>query len=129
MDVYFKNRPIWPQGKQFNENFKRAHGTQCIIEYQTNRYPAQSFQENPITVFAPRLYNSLPKYLKDIEIVKTEKFKFELDEFLELISSKPKIPNYVSAAKSNIILGQLSHHRAQRIYQGGEVPDSAMKQA
>ena len=42
------------------------HGTQCVIQYPTNRYPAQSIQENA------RLYNSLPKYLRDIESVKTE---------------------------------------------------------
>ena len=55
------------------------HGTQCVIHYLTNRNQAQSLQENAITVFRPRLYNSLPKYLRDIEGVKTEKFKFELD--------------------------------------------------
>ena len=48
------------------------HGTQCVIQYPTNRYPAQSIQENAITVFEPRLYNSLPKYLRDIESAKTE---------------------------------------------------------
>ena len=52
------------------------HGTQCVIQYPTNRNPAQSLQENAITVFGLRLYNSLPKYLRDIESVKTEKFKF-----------------------------------------------------
>ena len=58
------------------------HGTECVIQYPTNRNPAQSLQENAITIFGPRLYNSLPKYLRDIESVKTEKFKFELDKFL-----------------------------------------------
>ena len=47
------------------------HGTQCVIPYPTNRKPAQSLQEKAITVFGPRLYNSLPKYLRDIESVKT----------------------------------------------------------
>ena len=58
------------------------HGTQRVLQYPTNRNPAQSHQENAITVFGPRLFNSLPKYLWDIESVKTEKFKFELDKFL-----------------------------------------------
>ena len=40
---------------------------------------AGMLQENAITVFGPRFYNSLPKYLRDIESVKTEKFKFDLD--------------------------------------------------
>ena len=49
--------------------------------------------ENAITVFGPRLYNLLPKYLTDIESVETEKFQFELDKFLELIPDEPKMSN------------------------------------
>ena len=49
-------------------------GTQYVIKYPTNRKPEQSLQENAITLFWPRLYNSLPKYLIDIESVKTEEF-------------------------------------------------------
>ena len=74
------------------------HGTQCVIQHPTNRNPAKSLQENAITVFGPQLYNSLPKYLRDIETVKTEKFKFEFDKFLELIPDQPKMPNYVTAS-------------------------------
>ena len=62
---------------------------------RTETQLVQSLQENAITVFGPRLYNSLPKYLRDIESVKTEKFKFEVDKFLELIPDEPKMPNYV----------------------------------
>ena len=103
------------------------HGTQCVIQYPTNRNPAQSLQENALTVFGPRLYNSLPKYLRDIENVKTEKFKFELGKFLELIPDESKTNDYVTASGSNSILEQLTHLRAQGIYQSGGVPDSAME--
>ena len=95
------------------------HGTQCVIQNCTNRNPAQSLQENAITIFGPRLYNMLPKYLRDIESVKTEKFKSELDKFLELIPDEPKMPNYVTASGSNSILDKLTHLRAQGIYQSG----------
>ena len=104
------------------------HGTYWVIQYPTNRNPAQSLQENAIIVFGPRLYNWLPKYLRDIESVKTEKFKFELDKFLELIPDQPKMPHYVTASGSNSILDQLTHLRAQGIYQSGGVPDSATEQ-
>ena len=80
-------------------------------------------------MFGPRLYNSLPKYLNDIGSVKSEKFKLELDNFLELIPDDPKMPNYVPAAESNSILDQLTHLKAQGIYQGGGVPESAMEQS
>ena len=86
-------------------------------------YPAQSLQENAITVFGPRLYITLPKYLRGIESVKTEKLKFELDKFLELISDQPQMPSYVTTARSNSILDQ--HRRAQEIYNSGGVADSA----
>ena len=89
------------------------HGTQCIIQYPTNRNPAQCLQENAITVFVSRLYNSLPKYLRDIESVKTKKFKFELDKFVDTIPDQPKMPNYVTASGSNSILDQLTDLRAQ----------------
>ena len=58
------------------------HGTQCVIQYPTNRNPAQYLQENALTGFEPRLYNSLSKYLRHIESVKPEKIKFKLDKFL-----------------------------------------------
>ena len=94
-----------------------------------HRNPAQYLQETAITVFGPRLYNSLPKYLRDIESVKTEKFKFELDKFLKLIPDEPKMANYVTESGSNSILDQLTHLRVQGIYRSGGVPDSAKEQS
>ena len=105
------------------------HGTQCVIQYPTNRNPAQFLQENATIVFAPGLYNSLPKYLTHIESVKTEKFKFELDKFLDNIPDQPKMNNYVTASGSISILDQLTHLRAEGIYHNGGVPDSAMEQS
>ena len=84
------------------------HGTQCVIQYPTNRNPAQSLQENAISVFGPRLYSSLPKYLRDIASVKTEKLKFDLDKFLELIPDEPKMPNYVTASGQEAIASSTS---------------------
>ena len=105
-------------------------GPQCFNQYPTNRNPAQSLQENAITVFTPWLNNYLlPKYLRDIKNVKTEKFKFGLDKFLELIPDEPKMPNYVTAAENNSILDQPTHLRAQGIHQSGGVPDSATEQS
>ena len=42
----------------------------------------------------------LVKYMRDIESVNTEKLKFELDQFLELIPDEPKMPNYFTAPGS-----------------------------
>ena len=60
-------------------------------------------------MFGPR-YNSLPKYLTDIETVKTKKFKFEVDKFLEHFPGELKMHNYVTVAKRNSILDQVLWH-------------------
>ena len=104
-------------------------GTRSVMQYPTNSNPAQPLQENAITVFGPRLCNSLPKYMRDIESVKTEKLKFELDKFLELIPDEPKMRNYVTASGRNSNLDHLTHLRAQGIYQSGGVPNSAAEQS
>ena len=65
--------------------------------------------------------------MRDIESVKTEKFKFELDKFLDTIPDQPKIPNYLTPSGSNSILDQLAHQRAQGINHNGRVPYSAME--
>ena len=84
---------------------------------------AQSLQKNAITVFGPRLYNSLPKYLRHIESVKTEKFKFELDKFLELIPDEPKMRHrYTLSGRigkvvaSHVALARLSPAEVELIY-------------
>ena len=65
-------------GRKIKTRKHPRHGTQCVIQNPTNRNQEQSLQENNcitevITVYGPRLNNSLPKYLRDIESVKTEK--------------------------------------------------------
>ena len=62
-------------------------------------------------------------------VFKTKKLKFELDKFQELIPDQPKMPNCVTASGNNSILDQLTHLRAQGIYQSGGVPNSAMEQS
>ena len=66
------------------------HRTHWVIQYPTNRNPAQSLQENAITVFGPRLYNSLPKYLRDIKSVKLKNSNLSSTSFSTpfLISQK-----------------------------------------
>ena len=95
-------------------------GTLCAIEYSTNRNSAQSFQEKcNKCVLASLAQFAAYKYLRDIESVKTEKLKFELDKVLELILDEPKMPNYITTARSNSILDQLYCRMAQGIYNSG----------
>ena len=103
--------------------------------WNTVRYSVSNKQK-PSTIPSKKCNNCIwasfvhlvAKYLRDIESVKTEKFKFGIDKFLELIHDELKMANYVTASGNNSILGQLTHLRAQGIYRSGGVPGSAMEQ-
>ena len=107
------------------------HRTRCVIYRVPNiQRPSQHHrQENAITIFLPRLFNSLPKYLRDMRSLQIEKFKLELDKFIELIPDEVKMPNYVIATRSNSVFCQQAHRRAQlRTLNGGGVFDLAVEQ-
>ena len=79
------------------------HGTKYFYRvpiFETKRNNAQSYHENAITVLGPSLYNLLPKYLRGIESVKTDKYKFELDKCFELIPDKPKMTQLCHISKN-----------------------------
>ena len=65
-------------------------GTQCIIQYPTNRNPAQSLQENAITIFGPRLYNSLQNIWETSKVLKLKNSNLNSKSFSTpfLISQK-----------------------------------------
>ena len=46
----------------------------------------------------------MPNYLRNSTTVKTEKIKFVLDKFLELITDDPKLPNYVTTARASLTI-------------------------
>ena len=77
-------------------------------------------QHNPykkmqwLYIFGPRLYYLLPKYLRHIESVKTEKFKFELDKFLELIFWSAKTAQLCHCIRKQ------QHPRPAHFYEGSK---------
>ena len=120
----------WGYNETQNKNQKTSK------TWNTVRYSVSNNQK-PITITSRKCNNCIcdsvvqlvAKYLRDIKSVKTEKFNFELDKFLELIPDEPKMPHSVTASGSNSILDQLTHLRAQWIYQSGGVPYSATEQS
>ena len=84
----------WYNGTQNeNQNTSKTWNTVCYSvsnKQKPSTIPSRKCLN--LTVFRPRSYNSLPKYLRDIESVRTKKFKFGLDKFLELIPDELKVP-------------------------------------
>lgn len=61
--------------------------------------------DSSIMVMGPRLFNSLPKQIRDNRD-SFVKFKHELDEYLQTVPDQPPLPHYYKVAQSNSVADQ-----------------------
>ena len=80
-----------------------------VIDYRVSN-------EQKLSTILSRKWNNYIWASRDIESVKTEKCKFELYNLPKLISDKPQMHSYVTTARSNSILDQLSYLGTQGIF-------------
>ena len=59
----------------------------------------------------PRLFNSLPRHLRNLKDVSTDIFKNRLDKYLKQIPDEPTLDHYRTAAENNTIDAQLRYLR------------------
>ena len=72
----------------------------------------QTIKEESFLVNGPKLFNALPRYLRDFTGT-LNSFKSKLDAFLKNIPNKPALPHYQQSAASNSLLDQLAQQRAE----------------
>lgn len=68
----------------------------------------QTLKEGSFTVQGPRLYNCIPKELRQ-STCSLVTFKKRLDEFLHTIPDQPALPHYYQPSQSNSLLHQIQH--------------------
>ena len=73
----------------------------------------ETLRENSFQVKGARIFNSLPKSLRNLKQISVDDFKFKLDKYLETIPDEPSLPNYtptacnqLTAKSSNSIVDQ-----------------------
>ena len=84
------------------------HGTQCVIQYPTNTNPAQSLQENAITVFGPRLYNRCQNIWETSKVLKLKNSNLSSTNFWSSFLMSPKMSPHKEAtaySTSSLIWG------------------------
>ena len=69
--------------------------------------------ESSFQVIGPRLFNSLPKYIRGIKNCSVEEFKEKLDELLGKVPDEPKIGGIMpmNFQQANSLLHQLQRRR------------------
>ena len=85
-------------------------GRTCEIPQlnKNSRQSVQTIRENSFQVNGPKLFNCLPKYIRNKRGCSIEEFKSELDIFLQKIPDEPKSEGNVPTA-SNQITGRPSN--------------------
>ena len=67
----------------------------------------QTMKENSFLVTGPKLFNCMPKNIRDHQ-GSLSSFKRQLDKFLKEIPDKPSLPHYYQEAAGNSVIDQLS---------------------
>ena len=88
-------------------------GRYCVVPklIQSNKCSAKAktIRENSFSVQGPKLFNALPREIRDISNVSVDTFKSHLDKLLSRIPDQPGIPGYAGqrAAATNSIIDQI----------------------
>ena len=67
-----------------------------------SRTSVQSLREASFQVHGPRLFNKLPKNIRNLTNCSVDDFKSKLDQFLENIPDEPRVSNLVPTASSQV---------------------------
>ena len=84
--------------------FSDRRGRLCIIPpVSKHQCPSavKNAREASLAIRGPRLYNSLPKYLRNITGVSVESFKRRLDKYLLQLPDEPSVDGYYGMRSSN----------------------------
>ena len=93
-------------------------GRSCIIPSISSSASSRikSLVDRSFPVRAPRLFNSLPKYLRT-DYLNYEKFKVALDKMLERVADEPSLENMKPRAGSNSLIDQLEQMKRDQTFQ------------
>ena len=84
------------------------HGRFCVVPKPTTTASAeiQRLKEGSFCVNGPKLFNSLPKSLRNLKDVDLSTFKGKLDQFLWTVADEPQCPGYTAGrrAESNSLI-------------------------
>ena len=84
-------------GLKYQES--ETKGRKCIVPKSTCRVQSiKTIRESTFQVTGPKLFNELPRELRDMTKCGVEEFKFRLDGFLTRIPDQPRCPEMTPVA-------------------------------
>ena len=99
-------------------SFEDRQGRKCELPNLKGSQSVKTLREQSFQVHGPRLFNSLPRYIRNLTKCGIDIFKEKLDLFLEKIPDQPKVGdlmpatcNQVSGQPSNSLVDQIREHQ------------------
>ena len=93
--------------------FNARRGRTCYVPPVSNKAPTnvQNLRYSSLAIKGPKLFNSLPKRLRNIKSCPVENFKKELDIYLKVIPDEPQIQGFTAQRRceSNSIVDMAQH--------------------
>ena len=93
----------------------------CNLPPVRGKGKIQSLRESSFQVHGPRIFNSLPRAIRNLQKISIDDFKEKLDMYLETIPDEPKLHNYVPSTccqntgnPSNSIIDHAKADRTRR---------------
>ena len=77
-----------------------------VPEKKAKLQSIQTMMEASFQVSGPKLFNTLPKSLRDMTKCGPDEFKKELDKFLTFVPDEPKCPGLTPAAQNPVHYGE-----------------------
>lgn len=101
-----------------NTTVHQRLGRLCYIErvHPSSTTRVRTLKENAFAIRGPKLFNALPKHLRDPNYTSLEQFKTQLDKFLRTLPDQPNLPHYHLRAAGNSITDHLAQQRADGIF-------------
>ena len=79
-------------------------GRTCKVPSVTRgaRAAVTSMKEQTLQVHGPKLFNSLPPYLRNLKRISLDDFKMKLDKYLEKVPDEPAMPGLTPGASDDM---------------------------
>ena len=80
------------------ETSSDRRGREVKIDQSKGSCKIKTIREGSFKVHGARLFNSLPKKIRNLTKVSSEEFKISLDQYLQSLPDEPKLPGYTPSA-------------------------------
>ena len=106
------------QGYDMDFVYSDRRGRLAVVRPYNPKAPTQvrKAREASLLVKGAKLFNCIPRGLRDINTGTVDSFKAGLDAWLETIPDQPTIPDCQRAAITNSLLDQIVLHNSSRFY-------------